>query len=103
MSRRDLVIVASRILSIWLTVWALTEVSNLPGSVLALLHYLKFEPITSTNLGYVDYMRHLHLIGLAFLITRIVGLSLMARWLYNGGPEIEELLLPAEEETATPN
>jgi hypothetical protein len=41
-------------------------------------------------------MRHSHLISLGFLITRIVGFSLMARWLFKGGSEVEELLLPSE-------
>jgi hypothetical protein len=46
-------------------------------------------------------MRHYYLLILGFLLTRIVGYSLMARWLYKGGPEIEELLLPAEPEVST--
>ena len=32
--------------------------------------------------------------ALGFLITRIVGYSLMAAWLFRCGPDIEELLLP---------
>jgi hypothetical protein len=34
------------------------------------------------------------LLAIGFLITRIVGYSLLARWLFRGGHEVEELLLP---------
>jgi hypothetical protein len=34
------------------------------------------------------------LISLGFLITRIIGYTLMAMWLFRCGPDIEELLLP---------
>ena|ERR1700690_2522663 len=98
MSRKDAVVLASRTLAVLLTVWALTEVSHLPGTVHSFLNYLNHEPSSSPG---VEYMRHSYLITLGFLISRIVGYSLMARWLYKGGPEIEELLLPiAPEETS---
>jgi hypothetical protein len=34
--------------------------------------------------------------GTGILITRIVGYSLMASWLFRCGPDIEELLLPED-------
>ena len=65
----------------------------------SLLNYLNYE---SSSAPGIQYMRHYHLIGLGFLITRIVGYSLIAMWLYKGGPEVEELLLPRmPEENAT--
>ena len=97
MSKRDAVVLASRTLATLLIVWALTEVSHLPGALQSYLHYLNHEPSSSG----VEYMRHYYLLILGFLLTRIVGYSLMARWLYKGGPEIEELLLPAEPEVST--
>lgn len=101
MSRKDAVVLASRTLAVLLTVWALTEVSHLPGTVHSFLNYLNHEPSSSPG---VEYMRHSYLITLGFLITRIVGYSLMAMWLYKGGPEIEELLLPiVAEENRTQN
>jgi hypothetical protein len=45
-------------------------------------------------------VRHDYLIEIGFLVTRIVGYSLMARWLFKGGPEIEDLLMPEPEENA---
>ena len=103
MSKKDAVVLASRVVALYLTVWALYEVSFAPESVQSFLHYLKYPPTASTNLEYLDYMRHYYLIRLAFLVTRIVGLALMARWIYKGGAEIEELLMPSANETTIMN
>jgi len=95
MSKKDAVVLASRTLATLLIVWALTEVSHLPVTLQSYLHYLNHE-LSSPS---IEYMRHYYLITLGFIVTRIVGYSLMARWLYKGGPEIEELLLPTEPES----
>src|ERR1700690_2562683 len=91
MSRADAILLASRALAVLLTVWALSEVSYLPGSVYAFLHYSNVELATPTS---TLYYRHANLISLSFLVTRLIGYTLMARWLYRGGPDIEDLLLP---------
>ena len=93
MSKKEALLLASRTLATLLVVWALTEVSHLPGTVHSFLNYSNRGPESSPG---VEYMRHSYLIALGFLITRIIGYSLMASWLYKGGPEIEELLLPRE-------
>ncbi len=95
MARKDLVLLASRTLAVLLTVFALVEISYLPEFLHSFVHYLRYELTPATNTGYLDYMRHYYLLRLGFLITRIVGYSLMARWLYKGGPDIEELLCPS--------
>jgi len=95
MSKKDAVVLASRALAVLLTVWALTDVSYLPENLHSFLHYLNHESASSTG---AEYLRHYYLIRLGFLVARIVGFSLMAAWLYKGGFEIEELLLPAEVE-----
>jgi hypothetical protein len=79
MSRADAVVLASRSLALLFTVWALAEVSYLPDRLYSFL----------------QYGRHSDLITLGFLVTRIVGFSLLAMWLRRCGPEVEELLLPA--------
>jgi hypothetical protein len=58
-------------------------------------HYANLEPGTSTS---IQYWRHYYLLRVSFLVTRMVGFSLMARWLYRCGPEVEELLSPAPHE-----
>jgi hypothetical protein len=91
-SRKDAVVLSSRTLATLLIVWTLGEVSYLPSRLYWYLHYLNHEPASSG----IDYLRHDYLIQLGFLVARIVGYSLMARWLYQGGHEVEELLLPVE-------
>jgi hypothetical protein len=93
MSRKDAVILASRTLAVLLTVWALSEVSYLPERFNSFIYYLNRQPTPS---GSVEYWHHYYLIQIGFLCARIVGYGLMARWLYKGGPDIEELLLPME-------
>jgi hypothetical protein len=95
MSRRDAAVLAGRTLALLLTVWALSELSSLPGQVHSFLHYLNREPSSSAT---VQYYRHYYLLSSGFLFTRIVGFFLMARWLFKVGPGLEELLLPPEGE-----
>lgn len=98
MSSKDVAVIASRALSVFLTVWALGEVSYLPEFLHSYLHYADQGLVTS---AYIQYMHHYYLLRLGFLITRIVGYFLMARWLYKGGPGIEQLFLPTEPEQET--
>jgi hypothetical protein len=93
MSKKDALLLASRTLALLLAVWALTEVSYLPESLLSFFRYRDQEPGSSTA---ILYWRHYHLITLGFLVTRIAGFSLMARWLYKGGSDVKQLFLPSE-------
>jgi hypothetical protein len=91
MSRKEAVLLGSRLLATLLTVWALSELSSLPGSVYSFLHYADGVPVMS---GATQYLQHHYLISLGFLIVRIVGFSLVAGWLFHCGPDVEEFLLP---------
>jgi hypothetical protein len=98
MSRKDAVLLASRTLAALLIVWALSDLSYLPERLNSFLRYSSQEPISTIA---VQYWRHNSLLALGFLITRIIGFSLMAMWLRKGGPEVEELLLPPGSEENT--
>lgn len=76
MSKKDAIVVASRILSVLLTIWALSEVSYLPEFLHSYLHYSRDGVACS---AYGQYMQHYYLLRLCFLITRIIGYSLMAQ------------------------
>lgn len=65
------------------------------GACIRSIHSVNQEPASSTA---TQYLRRYYLIALGFLITRIGGFSLMALWLLQCGPEVEELLLPTEPE-----
>jgi hypothetical protein len=101
MSRKDALVLASRALALLFAVWALGEASYLPEFLHSFRRYISQEPGSSTS---IQYWRHYYLIRLGFLVVRIVGFSLLASWLYKGGPEVEELLLhPAAQERAVHN
>ena len=91
MSRKEAVLLGSRLLATLLTVWALSELSSLPSSVYSFLHYADGVSVMSAA---VQYWRHHYLMSLGFLIVRIVGFSLVAGWLFRCGPDVEEFLLP---------
>ncbi len=88
MSRKDAVVLASRALALLFFVWALGEASHLPEYLHSFLHYLDAEPGPAT---FIEYRRHYYLISLGFLVIRVLGFSLLAAWLYRGGPEVEQL------------
>jgi NADH:ubiquinone oxidoreductase subunit 3 (subunit A) len=90
MSRRDALVLGSRALALLFAVWALGQASYLPESLHSFHRYIGQEPASSTA---IQYWRHYYLIRLSFLVIRVVGFALLARWLYKGGPEVEELLL----------
>jgi hypothetical protein len=92
MSREDFVILASRTLAVLMMVWALTEVSYVPTTVHSFLHYSNLD-IVSHSPG-SQYYKHSELISLCFRFFRIVGFSLLARWLFKGDHEVFDLLLP---------
>ena len=95
MSKKDAVLLASRALALIFTVSALIEVSALPGRLYEFLYYAK--QVHGSSPSY-PYWQHYELIALGFLITRIVGYSLMAMWLRKCGLEVEEFLLPGASE-----
>jgi len=90
MSRRDAIVLGSRMLAVLLSVDALAEVSYVPSNVYSFLHYGEGASLPSAQ-----YWHHHYLLTLGFLIARILGFSLMSMWLFRSGPDIEELLLPA--------
>jgi len=101
MSRMDAIVLPSRALAVLFVVSALVEASYLPERLYSFLHYIDQGPGPA---ALMEYRRHYYLINLGFLVVRVVGFSLMARWLYRGGPEIEELLSsPAPHESAVQN
>jgi hypothetical protein len=101
MTKRDAVVLASRTLAVLFIVWALSELSYLPERVQSCLHYFDSRTVSSAS---TPYLRHYYLTEVGFLATRIVGYSLLARWLYKCGPEVEELLMPADlRDDTTPN
>lgn len=93
MTRREAIVLGSRLLATLMTIWALTEVCYLFPEVHS---FARYAPEMTTSSSAVEYWRHHYLIEIGFTVTRIIGYSLMSVWLYKGGPEIDELLLPID-------
>jgi hypothetical protein len=77
---------------------------GLGRSVLSARVFEFVSPLPRAGLSttaYVQSMQHYYLLSLGFLLTRIIGDFLMARWLHKGGPAIEELFLPSVRGNAT--
>ena len=93
MSRNEAVTLGARLLALLLTIWALSDLLNVPSEVYSLLRYSgQLSVLSARN----EYWRHYDVLLLGFTIVRFVGFSLTARWLYRGGPEVAEFLLPME-------
>jgi hypothetical protein len=76
MSREDFVVLASRTLAVLMMVWALSEVSSLPGVVYAFNYYASVELSSASA---TEYYRHSHLISLCFIVSKVIGFSLLSR------------------------
>ncbi len=94
MSKEDFIVLASRTLAVLMMVWALSEVSHLPAMVYTFNHYASVELSSASA---TQYYRHEYLISLSFMIARIVGYAILSRWLFKGGPEVAEVLLPGRD------
>jgi hypothetical protein len=90
MSTRQAVLLVSRTLALLMAIWALTELSYLPSALYSFLRYAQQGGVTLST----EYWRHHYLIQLGFLITRLVGYSLTSVWLFKGGTDVYDLLLP---------
>jgi hypothetical protein len=94
MSKRESVVLASRTLSVLLMVWVFADMSYLPERWIEYVHYLRPESASEQ----VTYLRRYHLAMLVCSGVRILGFSILARWLYKAGGEVVELLLPSSQE-----
>lgn len=94
MSRKDAISLVSRAIALYLTFWALAELTNLPVRVLSFVHSVTAERMAPN----MQYLRQYYLMEVAFLLTRVVGLSVLALWFHKCGPGVEALLQPPRSE-----
>ena len=90
-TKRDLILVASRAMALYLIFWALDHLSFVPVDAFALSHYGSLQTGSQNYL----YMQNLvllvrHIIYAAFLFVASV-------WIYRCGPTISRFLSPPEE------
>ena len=89
MSKKEVVLIASRAVALYLVFWSLGNLGNIPGLVFAMSHYAVLPPSPGR-----DYMYQYHVIEFSSRIVLTVGLFLAAVWIYRCGPKIERFLSP---------
>jgi len=93
MSRKDLVVVVSRGVALYLFVWAFENISYLPGEFRSLSHHLSQQSALAVD----HYWRNGDIWSMAFTLTRATVLLAVAIWLYRCGPRVEKFFsLPSE-------
>lgn len=92
MSRKELVLLMSRGFALFLTTWALVEVTYLPDRLYALFHHLSLRSALATN----DYWTRYYLILTVSDLVRMVALFLGAVLFWRCGPQVEALFSPQD-------
>jgi hypothetical protein len=90
-TKRDLILVASRAMALYLIFWALDHLSYVPVDAFAVSHY------GSLQTGRQNYLYMESLILLIRHIIYAVFLFVASVWIYRSGPTISRFLSSPEE------
>jgi hypothetical protein len=85
MSKKDLIVVVSRGVSLYFFAWALDNITYLPGELRSLFHHLRLQSALATDY----YWRNGDIWSIAFTLGRAAILFSVAIWLYRRGPSVE--------------
>ena len=94
MTQEQLARIATRALAIYLVVWAVSDVIELPRSAMTLVHYLQDARFPREGMparvedSVVYYLRYSVMV-LAAYVLRIALWLMGARWLYRCGPWLQ--------------
>ena len=95
MSRKEAVLLITRTISVYLLIWALTDLTYIPQNFFALADHASLTAIVSEN-----YLRNYDLIYLAFRFIRIVALFAAANWFHSCGTKGEHFFFPFDTDHA---
>jgi hypothetical protein len=98
MSRKEMVLLASRTFALLLTSWVFVELSYLPERISTLWHHMTLQSVMATS----DYAGRYYALLIAMNVLRILVLSLGAILFWRCGPRIEALLAPQHPDTTNP-
>ena len=87
MNKRELVLIASRAVSLYLIFWALDNFSYVPVDAFSLSHYSSLPASAGQN-----YLYKYHLVLLSHHLVLSVVFFVGAVWLYRCGPSVESFL-----------
>jgi len=97
MSRKELVLVVSRTLSLLLIAWALAEMTYLPERLFSLSHHVSERSVLASE----DYWTRYSVIITVFLVVRIIALFVAALMFWKCGPRVQTLFFPQSEASET--
>lgn len=89
MSKTEAVLIASRVVALYLFCWALDALSYLPGRLKLIQHWTS------------DYWHSYDMLNLEFTVLRVVALLGAALLFYECGPRVEAFLLPTQKQVET--
>jgi len=92
-TKRDLILVASRAMALYLIFWALDHLSYVPVDAFAVSHY---RALQTGSQNFQSYMYMEHLILLIRHIIYAVFLFVASVWIYRCGPTISRFLSSPE-------
>jgi len=87
MSKKELVLLASRAFALLLIVWAASDVTYLPERLFEFLHYVTRRSVLQQH----DYLSSYYLLATALIVLRIIALFVAAAAFWKCGPRIEAL------------
>ena len=86
MTRKEAVVLASRVVAFYLICWAVSDITRLPQEIIAFRHHGTAEAH--------DWLWNLYRAELTFYVVRIVALFITAEWLIKCGEGIQKFFLP---------
>jgi hypothetical protein len=90
MTRNQAVKIVSRALALYLFVWALDNLSYLPGQLLSFSHRASLQSVFASD----SYLRNYEFLTFGMTVVRVVALLAAAAWLYRCGPKVERYFSP---------
>jgi len=99
MTKKELVLLASRAFALLLIVWAAVDVTYLPERLFALVHYLGRRSVLLQH----DYLNSYYLLVTALSAFRIMVLSVAASVFWKCGPWIEAFFTNQQDQHEAPS
>lgn len=93
------VVLVARAVALYLLCWMGSELTYLPNRIHGLYHYVHSEHV---GIGQ-QYLQNTYVLELGFALIRLLGLFLVAGWLYRCGPTVTAFFTQRSEELQAPH
>ena len=99
MSKRQVVLVASRAFALLMIVWGMVELTYLPERAFELFHHIGQRSVLQVH----DFVTNYYLMLIAFNVFRMITLFVTAALFWKCGPRIETFFAPLAGDQQTAN